>query len=104
MPSAANEIEIALSPAEVFRFLADPNNDKKWRSGVLDLKHVSGSGVGARYSQRVAGPGGRAVTADIEITELDEGCAIGFQTVAGPVRPRGRYSLAPANGGTRVRF
>ena len=56
MPSAANEIEIALSPAEVFRFLADPTNDTKWMSGVLELKHVSGSGVGARYSQRVAGP------------------------------------------------
>ncbi|MBV8987384.1 MAG: hypothetical protein JO372_02380, partial [Solirubrobacterales bacterium] len=40
----------------------------------------------------------------IEITELTPGEAIAFQTVAGPVRPRGRYVLAAADGGTRVRF
>jgi len=104
MPSAANEIHIARPPAEVFQFLADPENDTRWRSGVLEMKHLSGSGVGARYSQQVAGPGGRPVRADIEITEFNDGRAIAFQTVTGPVRPRGRYTLSSANGGTQLRF
>ena len=104
MPSATNEILIDRPRGDVFAFLADPENDPQWRSGVLDLTHVSGSGVGARYAQGVKGPGGRRIPADIEITEFDPGQSIAFQTLTGPVRPRGRYLLSAAEGGTRVRF
>ena len=100
----ANEILIARPADEVFRFLADPENDLQWRSGVLDLKRISGTGLGARYQQTVTGPGGKRIAADIEITELEPGHAIAFQTVTGPVRPRGRYLLTAADGGTRLRF
>ena len=104
MPSATNEILIDRARDDVFAFLADPENDPHWRSGVLDLKHVSGRGVGARYAQGVKGPGGRRIPADIEITEFDPGQSIAFQTLTGPVRPRGRYLLSAADGGTLVRF
>ena len=104
MPRASSEILIRRPRDEVFAFLADPENDPQWRSGVLDLTRVSGSGIGARYAQGVKGPGGRRIPADIEITELTPGESIAFQTVTGPVRPRGRYVLAGADGGTRVRF
>jgi uncharacterized membrane protein len=104
MPKASSEIVINRAREEVFAFLADPENDPQWRRGVLDLKRVSGLGVGARYAQGVKGPGGRRIPADIEITELTPGHAVAFQTVTGPVRPRGRYLLDAADGGTRVRF
>jgi uncharacterized membrane protein len=104
MPRASSEIVINRPREHVYAFLADPENDKQWREGVLDLKRVSGSGVGARYAQGVKGPGGRRIAADIEITELKPGEAIAFKTVTGPVRPRGRYQLDAADGGTRVRF
>jgi uncharacterized membrane protein len=104
MPRATSEIVIKCPREDVFVFLANPENDPQWRSGVLDLARVSGSGIGARYAQGVKGPGGRRIPADIEITELTPGEAIAVQTVAGPVRPRGRYELAAADGGTRVRF
>jgi uncharacterized membrane protein len=74
------------------------------RPGVLDISRVSGEGVGARYRQGVKGPLGRRVAADIEITELMPNELIAFRAVEGPVRPAGRYELAPADGGTRVRF
>ena len=38
------------------------------------------------------------------LRKLTPGEAIAFQTVTGPVRPRGRYALAAADGGTRVRL
>jgi len=104
MPSASNEIVIERPREDVFAFLADPENDPQWRSGVLDLKRVSGTGVGARYAQGVKGPGGRRIPADIEITELAPGESIAFRTLTGPVRPHGRYVLADADAGTRVRF
>ena len=104
MPRASSEIVIERPRDDVFAFLADPENDSHWRGGVLDIKHVSGSGIGARYAQGVNGPAGRRIPADIEITELTPGESIAFQTVTGPVRPRGRYVLAVADGGTRVRF
>ena len=104
MPSASSEIVINRPPDEVFEFLANPENDPQWRSGVIDLKRVSGNGIGARYAQGVKGPGGRRIPADIEITELTPSETIAFQTVTGPVRPRGRYELTAVDGGTRVRF
>ena len=104
MPSASSEIVIDRPRDDVFAFLADPENDPQWRSGVLDLERVSGSGIGARYAQGVKGPGGRRIPADIEITELIPGETIAFHTLSGPVRPRGRYQLTAVDGGTRVRF
>ena len=45
MPDATNEIVIDRSPADVFAFLSDPTNDPRWRTGVLDIAHESGSGL-----------------------------------------------------------
>ena len=104
MPNASNEILIDRPCDDVFAFLADPQNDPQWRSGVLGVERVSGDGVGARYAQGVKGPGGRRIAADIEITELTPSQTIAFQTVAGPIRPCGRYVLSAADGGTHVRF
>jgi uncharacterized membrane protein len=104
MPKACNEIVISCPREDVFAFLADPENDPQWRRGVLDLKRVSGNGIGARDAQSVKGPGGHRIPADVEITELIPGKAIAFKTVSGPVRARGRCQLDAADGGTRVRF
>ena len=104
MPSASSEIVIKRPREDVFAFLADPENDLHWRSGVLDMKRVSGNGIGARYAQGVRGPGGRRIAADIEITELRPGELVAFETRTGPVRPSGRYVLAAVGDGTRVRF
>ena len=104
MPEASNETVIDRPIGEVFAFLADAENDPKWREGVLEIKRLSGTGVGARYHQVVKGPGGRRIAADIEVTEHEPESLIAFRTTSGPVRPTGRYELAPAGDGTRVRF
>jgi uncharacterized protein YndB with AHSA1/START domain len=104
MPRAEYTTVIQRPPEEVFAFLADAENDPKWRRGVLDINRVSGEGIGTRYRQGMKGPMGRRIPADIEITELEPNGLITFRGVEGPVHPTGRYELVPADAGTRVRF
>jgi hypothetical protein len=104
MSEATNRIEIHRSTAEVFAFLADGENDRRWRSGVLDIHLRSGQGKGAVYEQGVKGPFGRRVAADYEITGYEPDRLIAFRTTAGPVRPEGAYELEPVENGTRVTF
>lgn len=104
MPEAANEIVIQRPVEDVFAFLADAENDLKWRGGVIEIERTSGDGVGARYRQKVKGPGGRPISADVEITDYVPNELIGFRATSGPVRPHGRYRLTPVDHSTRVRF
>jgi len=104
MPRAENSITIDRPVSEVFAFVSDPTNDMTWRPGVREISKVSGDGVGAVYRQRVSGPGGRVIAADIEITELEPDRMVGFHTISGPARPRGGYRLEAADGGTRLTF
>jgi uncharacterized protein YndB with AHSA1/START domain len=94
------------SPADVFAFLANGENNSKWRSMVLETTHAPGTpeGLGAIYRQRTAGPVGWWMERDYEITEYEPGSRLAFQVVAGPARARGRYELEPTDRGTRVHF
>lgn len=104
MPEAKRTVEIHRPAAEVFAFLADGENNRRWRSGVLDIRHKSGQGAGAIYEQGVKGPFGRRVPADYEVTAYEPDRRLGFRAIVGPVRPEGSYELSPLNGGTRVTF
>jgi uncharacterized membrane protein len=104
MPSAENSIVINRPRAEVFQFVANHENDPKWRPGVLDMERASGEGQGAVYRQGVKGPMGRRIPADIEVTGYEENSHVAFRTLAGPVQPEGSYRFEDANGGTRVTF
>jgi len=103
-PSAANEVTIARPVDQVFAFFANPENDTRWRSGVVKITHESGQGVGARYAQQLKGPGGFPIKANIEVVALDPLRRIEFMTVKGPVRPQGRFLFREADGETNVRF
>jgi carbon monoxide dehydrogenase subunit G len=104
VPEATNNIKISRPVADVFSFLANAENDKHWRPGVIEITKTSGQGVGTTYRQIVRGPGGRRVDADVEITELVPNQRIAFKTTKGPVRPTGSYDLKASGGGTEVTF
>jgi|SRR4051794_38087817 uncharacterized protein YndB with AHSA1/START domain len=104
MPHAERTIVIARPPAEVFAFFADGENDPRWRPAVRVMRRQGPLAVGARYTQRIAGPGGREIPADIEVTELAPDERVAFRGLAGPVRPMGSYAFRPAAGGTSVTF
>jgi uncharacterized protein YndB with AHSA1/START domain len=104
MPHAERTIVITRPVAEVFAFFADGENDRLWRPGVKVMHREGPLAVGARYTQRIAGPGGRDIPADIEVTELAQDERLAFRGLAGPVRPQGSYAFRPADGGTEVTF
>jgi uncharacterized protein YndB with AHSA1/START domain len=104
MPEESNTITIARPVSDVFAFLADAENDTQWRGGVIQMTRTSGQGVGTTYRQIVAGPGGRRIDADVEITEFVLDQRIAFRTTKGPVRPTGSYDVQARDGGTMVTF
>jgi uncharacterized protein YndB with AHSA1/START domain len=104
MPEESNTIVIERPVSHVFAFLADPENDKRWRRGVIEITKTGGQGVGSTYRQIMSGPGGRRIDADIEITDFVPDQRIAFRTTAGPVRPTGSYDLHSAGPGTELTF
>ena len=104
MAQARHFVDINRPIETVFAFIADGEKCPQWRSGILDIRRVSGEGVGTKYTQSVSGPMGRRVAADFEITVFEPNRRIEFQTTAGPVRPHGRYDFETVSGGTRLTF
>jgi carbon monoxide dehydrogenase subunit G len=104
MPEASSSIVIARPLAEVFAFFTTPAQDLTWRDGVKDIHSHGEPAVGAVVHQVIAGPFGKGIPADIEITEYAVDSAYGFRVVSGPVRPVGRFTFATEGDGTRVDF
>jgi uncharacterized protein YndB with AHSA1/START domain len=105
MPHAERTIVIARPLGEVYAFFADAENDLRWRPEVKVMRREGPLVVGARYTQRVAGPGGREIPADIEVTALDPDTRVAFRGIAGPVRPEGAFTFRTVDdGGTAVTF
>jgi uncharacterized protein YndB with AHSA1/START domain len=102
MPSAEHSVSIRRPIGEVFAFVADGENAKRWRPGVLDVQHQSGDGLGAIYRQGVKGPGGRRIPADYEVTAYEPDRRIAFRAIAGPVRPTGEYRFASEGDATTL--
>lgn len=104
MPEAEHAVTIELPVEAVYAYVLDGENCPAWRPGVVEIKRVSGDGAGAIYRQVVKGPGGRRIDADYTITHVEPNRLIEFQTLAGPVRPRGRYTFEPVGDATRLTF
>jgi uncharacterized protein YndB with AHSA1/START domain len=104
MPSATRTIVIDRPADQVFAFFADPANDRSWRPHVKEIEATGPAAVGRRIRQVVAGPGGRGIAADIEVTAYEPPTRYAFQVVAGPARPRGEFVIRPAGGGSEVTF
>jgi hypothetical protein len=63
------------------------------------------AGVGATYRQVLGGPPGRKIAGDYRVTTYDRPTTLGFEVIAGPLRPTGIFELSPTgSGGTIVTF
>ena len=104
MPRAERSIVIGRPIAEVFAFFADAENDPQWRSHVMEIKREGPVGPGARYHQRLKGPGGRSIAADFDVTAFEPDKRWAFQVVTGPARPHGEFLFRTVELGTEVTF
>jgi uncharacterized membrane protein len=107
MAAAEHSVTVKRTPEDVYAFLADGLNNSRWRSSVRSVSLASGSRgqVGAVYAQRLAGPGGREIDGDYRITEAQPSSSLRFEVIAGPARPKGAFTLRPADdGGTHLTF
>jgi uncharacterized protein YndB with AHSA1/START domain len=105
MPKAQRSLVIARPVSAVFAFFTDPANDPKWRAHVKEIRAEGPVAAGAKVHQVIAGPAGRGIPADYEITGYQPDHLMAFSVVAGPVRPRGEMKFEPtAEGGTEFSF
>jgi uncharacterized protein YndB with AHSA1/START domain len=105
MPSAEHTVAIRRPLYEVFAFVADKDNDPRWRSGVLEIARLSGDGTeGTTYHQVLRGPGGRPIPADFVITGYEPGKRLAFRATAGPIEPEGSFAFVEDGGVTRITF
>jgi uncharacterized protein YndB with AHSA1/START domain len=106
MPHAENSVTVDRPIGDVFAYLADGTNNRRWRSGVVSIERTStGDGAGAAYRQKLRGPGGRTIDGDYRVTAFEPPTGLEFQVTAGPARPTGRFTLTEAGPGrTTVTF
>lgn len=86
-------------PDDVFAFIADPANDRRWRSHLVSSRgHVSAEGdvVTQTYEAR-----GQTKVVELEVTEFRPPERLSYR-YRGPERVRISLQCRPENGGTRV--
>lgn len=96
MPSAQRTIVIDRPVEAVFSFFSTPSNDLRWRPHVKQIEDPPQMRTGERIRQVIAGPGGRGIDADIEVTDYAPSSRYAFTVVAGPARPRGEFVFTNA--------
>ena len=107
MPHAEHTVTIRRPAEDIFGYLADGTHNPEWRSGVLEIRRTSAAeGQAATYRQVLAGPGGRRIDGDYQVTVFEPPRRLEFVVTAGPARPSGTFELTDAaeQGSTVVRF
>jgi uncharacterized protein YndB with AHSA1/START domain len=106
MLHAEHTVTINRPTRDVFDYLADGTHNRDWRNGVLEIRRTTRTGgKGATYRQVLAGPGGRRIDGDYQVTVFDPPHRLEFVVIAGPARPAGVFELTEtAEQSTRVWF
>jgi uncharacterized protein YndB with AHSA1/START domain len=106
MLHAERTVTINRPARDVFDYLADGTHNRDWRKGVLEISRGNPTeGKGATYRQVLAGPGGRRIDGDYEVTVFDPPHRLEFVVIAGPARPAGVFELTETpEQSTRVWF
>jgi uncharacterized protein YndB with AHSA1/START domain len=96
----SNTITIDRPAADVFAYLADPENLPQWNYAISETRKTSDGpvGVGSRYSQIRTIPAHSEET--LEVTEFEPDLKFAMQGDLGPFYAEVGYQLAPEGEGT----
>ncbi|MDY0340581.1 MAG: SRPBCC family protein [Coriobacteriia bacterium] len=94
-----SSVLIVLSAEDIFAFLVDPANDRRWRSHLVSSRG-SITAPGDHISQ-IYSYGGRSKTIELSVSEIDRPHRLTF-ALTDPVSARLSFALRPDGGGTRV--
>lgn len=91
---------------QIFEFILDGRNNKKWRPGVKTVEYPSEEpiGPGAVFLQEMNGPPTRTIKADYKIIECDRYKKISFLILNGPYTPIGSFSFEVTDNQVSVEF
>jgi uncharacterized membrane protein len=87
---------------EVFAYVANPENEPLWQSGVLESGLVGEGpmGVGAK-TKEVRKLLGQRLESIAEVTAYEPNAKIAFKSTSGPVRYEAWYTFEPVDAGTK---
>ena len=90
----------------VFEFMANPENDMLWQSGVLGSRKTSEGRMGAGTTEESEFQFlGRRIKSTLEVTEYEPHRKIEYKTISGPIPFKVSYIFdSLAEGGTKVTF
>lgn len=91
-------IDIDRPPEVVYGFVADPENDVQWRSGVTESGLTSAPPL-ALGSEGYAGTGNQV--SHWRVTAISPGSSVDWDLIDGPFGGTGGYRLEPVEDGTR---
>jgi hypothetical protein len=105
MAPSQQSVKVTRPLGEVFVFGANPANDARWGSNLLEVTQVSPGPLGVdgrlRYKARFAG---RRFEVVREVTEYEPNRRQAAKAVSGPIRFNGTRTFEAIPGGTRITF
>ena len=88
---------------EVFAFVANVENNRRWQPTVLEARMTSRGPVGVGSTGvEVRQLMGRPMELTFEVTEYEENAKFGFKITSGPMPIAGTETFESVEGGTRV--
>ena len=105
MAAITDSVEINRRPEDVFAYIDELERHGEWQEEIVSVRVEGGSPtkVGTRAIEVRKVPG-RDQTVTYEITEHDPPRSFAFHGIDGPLRPVGKGTIEPLDGGERSRF
>jgi uncharacterized protein YndB with AHSA1/START domain len=101
---AQHEVRIERPITEVFDFLADGTNNRRWQTPVVQTTFEGSLGDGTTFGQRVRHPLGFTVSADYRISTYEPTHCLAMTVISGgPIHPTMTYMLRAEGECTVVR-
>ena len=100
METIKNSINISAPDEKVFAYLADPMNTPEWMVGMMEVKDVTGSGVGQHYHWKYK-MAGVPLHGESTVTELVPNKRRVVESKGG-ITSTFSFTFAPHEGGTKL--